>query len=128
MRSHLLERVPKVHSWRNWQPLEIVSLREGGRRHDRVREQEIPQTVLAGPVEDPVDVFDDLCVLLWSEVAGLREVLVWDQERLPGVLVPGLNPVENGVVLFRRPAREDAVPFLFVPELPGLLLVAVSGI
>src|SRR5882757_1143739 len=84
--------------------------------------------MLAGPAEDPVHVFDDLVVLLAREVPGLVEFLVTDEKRLPGVLVPGLDPIQDGAVFFFGPTAEDTVPFFLIPELPGLFLVAVVGV
>src|SRR5262249_20128375 len=50
---------------------------------------------------------------------------VADQESLPGVLVPRLDPVEDIIVPLGGPAPEDAVPVCPVPELLRLGLVAL---
>src|SRR5262249_38664634 len=48
-----------------------------------------------------------------------------DQECLPGMLVPGLNPVNQVIESFAGPAAQHSIPPLLIPELAGLFDMAV---
>src|SRR5579883_759342 len=73
------------------------------------------------PVEDPIDVLDDAVRLRRAQLPGLGELPMADEEGLPAMLVPGLDPVEDRAVVFLGPAPKDPVPLRLVPESSSLL-------
>src|ERR1043166_2552591 len=105
-----------------------MRLGKGGGGRDVVGEQEVFQTEFVCAPKNPVHLVDDLVRLLRAELPGLGELLMANQEGLPGSLIPRLHPVEDAVVSLVRPLLEGSFPVLFVPEVVGVLLMTVLRI